>query len=571
MARTHRTARRWLIILGTLWIVFFGAVVGVIVSQGDGVQFGFNGVAAQGDEAPEGETEAGGAGWFTEEQANRGSEAYDQHCAHCHGAELGGGVGPALAGDTFWDRWEGEAVHALYEVISETMPQDDPGSLDTGTYADVVAFVLQRNDFPTGGEELPADEERLQELTIDRAATEDAAEDEEAEGDEADASDAEGDEAAKAEDEDARAEGEEAAEAEDGADETTTTTPTELPEGPQDGRSWLDIAARPANVTINVIGAEGFVGRATSAQTLRDLAPGHYLVAASRGHEAVTSTVVLLAGEVTRIEIVLDDLSRSTDVPAPGGGFGAEMPGIAAEPAAGLRIGESPPGDAAAPEGDADGAEAGNHAAAGEAGEVGEPTTTETQADRGADPYATQCARCHGQNLAGNVAPPLAGEVFFERWAGHPVDWLYFQARTAMPPHGPAVLSAQTYADIIVFALTEAGVLQGHEEFHPDDEDFRMLVIDRRPDGDDRATDVEARVEDVRDAVHEPHQVGVAGMTALVAPMEWPDDLGIAPVGFPGRIDDAAFVQPSRLDPVEEPAGEGAPADRDDDDDDDGA
>jgi mono/diheme cytochrome c family protein len=209
MARTHRNARRWLIALGTLWIVFFGAVVGVMVTRGDDAPVGFNGAAAQADEVADDEAHAEeavapGDGWFTEEQVSGGSDAYARHCASCHGGDLEGGVGPALASETFWDRWEGDEVHALFQIISETMPQDDPGSLATDTYADVTAFILEINGFPTGDADLPADEDRLRELTIDRSAAEGVAEHE----DDAAASEAEteGDPDAGSADEDAAAE-----------------------------------------------------------------------------------------------------------------------------------------------------------------------------------------------------------------------------------------------------------------------------------------------------------------------------------------------------------------------------
>ena len=46
-------------------------------------------------------TAAVAAGLYTAAQAAAGGQSYAQNCAVCHGAELGGGAGPALAGDTF--------------------------------------------------------------------------------------------------------------------------------------------------------------------------------------------------------------------------------------------------------------------------------------------------------------------------------------------------------------------------------------------------------------------------------------------------------------------------------------
>jgi len=39
----------------------------------------------------------------------------------------------------------------------DTMPPDDPGSLGTEDYTDVLTYLLQLNGYPAGEEELPAD------------------------------------------------------------------------------------------------------------------------------------------------------------------------------------------------------------------------------------------------------------------------------------------------------------------------------------------------------------------------------------------------------------------------------
>ncbi|MBA2667001.1 MAG: cytochrome c, partial [Trueperaceae bacterium] len=178
MARTQRTAKSWLFILGMLWLAFFGAVVIVMITQGTG-PLGVFGFAADDEDPNDADVMVSATnGWFSEDQANRGSSEYDQHCAVCHGAALDGGTGPALAGDQFWNRWGGESVHTLYQVSSQTMPPDNPGSLDDQTYIDIVAFILHTNSFPAGDQELPpGDEEHLQGLTIEEATTEDVTDD----------------------------------------------------------------------------------------------------------------------------------------------------------------------------------------------------------------------------------------------------------------------------------------------------------------------------------------------------------------------------------------------------------
>ena len=55
----------------------------------------------------------------------------------------------------------------LFELVRTTMPQDGPGSLSPASTADVLAFMLNRNKFPGGKTELPADLDGLKTIRID--------------------------------------------------------------------------------------------------------------------------------------------------------------------------------------------------------------------------------------------------------------------------------------------------------------------------------------------------------------------------------------------------------------------
>ncbi len=46
------------------------------------------------------------------------------------------------------------------------MPTDQPGGLSANTYADILAFILQINEFPDGSEELATNEVLLNQITI---------------------------------------------------------------------------------------------------------------------------------------------------------------------------------------------------------------------------------------------------------------------------------------------------------------------------------------------------------------------------------------------------------------------
>lgn len=89
-------------------------------------------------------------GVYTAEQASRGSAAYTTNCAICHRPDLRGGEGRALVGTKFFDSWGEDTLDSLFAVIRQRMPENRPGSLDESTYLDVLAFILERNEYPAG-------------------------------------------------------------------------------------------------------------------------------------------------------------------------------------------------------------------------------------------------------------------------------------------------------------------------------------------------------------------------------------------------------------------------------------
>jgi mono/diheme cytochrome c family protein len=94
-------------------------------------------------------------GVYTEEQAKRGAPMYSEFCASCHGPELmGGEMAPPLATGDFLSGWDGLTLGDLFERIRISMPQNAPGSLSGQQNADILAFVLSANKYPTGDTEL---------------------------------------------------------------------------------------------------------------------------------------------------------------------------------------------------------------------------------------------------------------------------------------------------------------------------------------------------------------------------------------------------------------------------------
>lgn len=105
-------------------------------------------------------------GVYSEPQAARGAQAYQQNCAMCHGADLAGAYEvPNLRG-YFVGRWTGASLGTLYEYVGSAMPLHAPGALSPENYADILAYLLKVNGLPAGARELPADDAALQGIVI---------------------------------------------------------------------------------------------------------------------------------------------------------------------------------------------------------------------------------------------------------------------------------------------------------------------------------------------------------------------------------------------------------------------
>jgi mono/diheme cytochrome c family protein len=106
-------------------------------------------------------------GIFTGTQAKRGDVLYAKHCAPCHLQDMGGREpAPELAGDNFLAKWQGHSVGELYLRVSTTMPAGSPASLQAAEYIDLVALILQANNFRSGSTELSADPAVLNRIQI---------------------------------------------------------------------------------------------------------------------------------------------------------------------------------------------------------------------------------------------------------------------------------------------------------------------------------------------------------------------------------------------------------------------
>jgi mono/diheme cytochrome c family protein len=95
-------------------------------------------------------------GVYNEQQSQRGQTLFVDQCSNCHGRDLeGADMTPALTGGGFMANWDGLSLADLADRIRVSMPLNSPGVLSRQQTADIVAYILQFNQFPAGKEELP--------------------------------------------------------------------------------------------------------------------------------------------------------------------------------------------------------------------------------------------------------------------------------------------------------------------------------------------------------------------------------------------------------------------------------
>src|SRR5262245_11857268 len=97
-------------------------------------------------------------GVYTAAQADRGKAALSQNgCNGCHGADLSGARGPSLKGERFMKEWENGSINRLFVKIRDTMPPLNAQQVSNDAKIDIIAHLLQVNDFPAGSSELSLD------------------------------------------------------------------------------------------------------------------------------------------------------------------------------------------------------------------------------------------------------------------------------------------------------------------------------------------------------------------------------------------------------------------------------
>lgn len=108
--------------------------------------------------------ESGTDGVFTVAQADRGADLFDLTCGDCHASS-------EFSDEIFIETWGERSAYSFYRNISQTMPDDNPGSLEDQVYFDVVAYVLKINGHEAGSNELNRDTPNLRDVKMDIAAS----------------------------------------------------------------------------------------------------------------------------------------------------------------------------------------------------------------------------------------------------------------------------------------------------------------------------------------------------------------------------------------------------------------
>src|SRR5471032_1508459 len=100
---------------------------------------------------------------------------------------------------------------------------------------------------------------------------------------------------------------------------------------------------------------------------------------------------------------------------------------------------------------------------------VWEGVYTQAQADRGKVLFGANCAKCHGETLAGmDEIPPLSGSHFMADWETQSVADLVQRIHNTMPLDNPGALSNTSSTDVVSYLLSQNQIPAGTAELPND-------------------------------------------------------------------------------------------------------
>jgi mono/diheme cytochrome c family protein len=99
-------------------------------------------------------------GVYTRAQADGAKALYEKICLDCHPFTVAAKKNPKdlpLGEEPFFEEWEGRTVRELITIIALTMPNDGSAVVTDQEATDLVAYILQRNGYPSGSAPLTKD------------------------------------------------------------------------------------------------------------------------------------------------------------------------------------------------------------------------------------------------------------------------------------------------------------------------------------------------------------------------------------------------------------------------------
>jgi len=96
-------------------------------------------------------------GVYTKAQAAGAKKQFDKICADCHAFTVAAkkkSEDLPLGDEPFFENWSGRPLGELVTLIALTMPNDGSATVTEAEAVNLVAYVLQQNDFPAGSKPL---------------------------------------------------------------------------------------------------------------------------------------------------------------------------------------------------------------------------------------------------------------------------------------------------------------------------------------------------------------------------------------------------------------------------------
>ena len=106
---------------------------------------------------------------------------------------------------------------------------------------------------------------------------------------------------------------------------------------------------------------------------------------------------------------------------------------------------------------------------------------TDAQADLGRQLYQKQCAECHGNALAGGIAPPLAGNSFLTAWRSQTLWQVATKIHNTMPQDDPGKLTPPQVTELLAYMLQGGKFPSGRTELGTDEAALSAIALPGAP------------------------------------------------------------------------------------------